>query len=62
MITIKPPVTADHIDEANRRRRAERAAILKLAHLRRRVAAAASIPGGLRERLEQALVELEALD
>ncbi len=60
---LKPPAArADHIDGGESRRR-EMAEILKTArHLRRLLSAAKSVPGGLRDRLEQGLTELEALD
>lgn len=55
--------SADAALEANQERRREMAGILRLAReLRRRISQSRSIPGGLRDRIEQCLVELEALD
>lgn len=57
-----------HLDEAAMRegadnRKQELTNILRLAReLRRKIAMAKSVPGGLRERIERCLVELEALD
>lgn len=59
---LKPSCGADKIESGNKRK-AEMAAVLNAARaLRRVMAQTKAIPGGLRDRLEQALVELEALD
>ena len=62
---LKPSLAGADEIESGKRRKAEMAAILKLARGLRRAMAdsrAGLVPGGLRERLEQALVELEGLD
>jgi hypothetical protein len=54
---------ADAAVEANIERKRELAGILRLAReLRRKISQSRAIPGGLRDRMEQCLVELEALD
>jgi hypothetical protein len=59
MLTPTPKVA----HEATAARRVELAQIAKTAReLRRRISTSTTVPGGLRERLEQALVELEALE
>ncbi len=51
------------LQEGSARRKQELNAILKIAReLRRKVTICNSIPGGLKERIERCLVELEALD
>jgi hypothetical protein len=60
-LTLTP--AAKTSDDIHAGRKAEMAQVLKAAReLRRRLSATTAIPGGLRERLEQALVELEALE
>ncbi len=56
---LKPPAaTADHIDAG----RAELARVVRAAReLRKAMSATGAVPEGLRERLEQALIEVEAL-
>ena len=54
---------AGEIDQANTNRKKELTDILRTARaLRRKLAHTRAIPGGLKDRLEQILVELEALD
>lgn len=60
---LRPRLDAAAINVAADSRRRELAAILRSAReLRRLLAAAKAVPGGLRERIERCLAELEALD
>lgn len=57
------PASEEDIDEANSRRRGEIEGLLRLArNLRQKLAAARSVPEGVKTRIEEALLELEALD
>lgn len=57
------PVSREDIDEANSNRRREVDCLLRLARsLRQKLASARSVPEGLKDRIDQALLELEALD
>ena len=60
---LRPQLSETAMREGADARKSEMAGILRAAReLRRRLAATKAIPGGLRERIEQCLVELEALD
>ncbi len=60
---LRPQVDEETMREGSDNRRRELSAILRLAReLRRKVIATNAIPGGLKERIERCLVELEALD
>ncbi len=60
---LRPQPTESEIREGQNARKSELAGILRIAReLRRRIATSEAIPGGLRERIESCLVELEALD
>lgn len=60
---LKPRLSEDMIEgHANERREEMRVLLRAARELRRRLADARSVPGGLRERLEQCLVELEGLE
>ena len=60
---LKPQLSDPEMQERGAARKSELAGILRSARdLRRRLMASDAVPGGLRERLEQCLVELEALE
>lgn len=60
---LRPPLDESTMTDVSDHRKRELAAILKLSReLRRRLTQTKAVPGGLRERIEQCLVELEALD
>lgn len=57
------PACDEDIEEANSTRRSDIEGILRLArNLRQKLAGARGIPDGLKDRIDQALLELEALD
>lgn len=59
---LQPP-TREDIDTANSNRRQEIDGILRIARtLRQKLAAARSVPDGMKDRIDQALLELESLD
>lgn len=60
---LKPRLSEEAMQESADGRRRELAGILRLARdLRRKIISTNAIPGGLKERIERCLVELEALD
>lgn len=60
---LRPQLTESQMSERSGARKSELAAILRLAReLRRRLVTSEAVPGGLKERLEQCLVELEAIE
>lgn len=60
---LRPDADEGAIHDANASRKSELGGILRVAReLRRRLSMSKAVPGGLRERIEQCLVELEALD
>ena len=60
---LKPRLDESAMSEGAAKRKQEMGSILRLSReLRRKVAMTKSIPGGLRDRIEECLVELEALD
>ncbi len=59
---LRPVLSGDEMAERSMTRQSELAGILRSARdLRRRLVATRAVPGGLKERLEQCLIELEAL-
>ncbi len=59
---LRPSLSGEEMTERSLSRQSELAGILRSARdLRRRLVAAHSVPGGLKERLERCLIELEAL-
>lgn len=60
---LRPQLNESQMGERSNSRKAELAGILRAARdLRRRLLTATAVPGGLKERLEQCLIELEGLD
>lgn len=60
---LRPQLSEARMEDGAASRRRELAGILRAAReLRRRLSGARAVPGGLRERLEQCLVELEGLE
>ena len=59
---LRPALSDDQMNERSESRQSELAGILRSARdLRRRLVNTRAVPGGLKERLEQCLIELEAL-
>lgn len=57
------PFNGDEIDDANARRHKELEGLLRIArNLRQKLAEARSVPEGVKNRIEEALLELEAID
>ncbi len=60
---LRPQMTEQQMSGRSASRKAELAAILRAAReLRKRLVASEAVPGGLKERLERCLVELESLE
>ncbi len=60
---LRPQSTESEMEMGAANRKSELAGILRIAReLRRKLATTHAVPGGLRERIERCLVELEALD
>lgn len=60
---LRPSLSEDDMQQQGVNRKREMAALLRAAReLRRRLSETKSVPGGLRERLEQCLIELESLE
>lgn len=60
---LRPPMSEDQMGERSNARKSELAGILRSARdLRRKLVHTSAVPGGLKERLEQCLIELEALE
>ncbi|MCD8140471.1 MAG: hypothetical protein LUE17_11960 [Planctomycetaceae bacterium] len=60
---LRPQISEEEMNDRSASRKRELVAILRSARdLRRRLATTNAVPGGLKERLEQCLVELEGLE
>lgn len=60
---LRPQMSEPEMGERSASRKSELAGILRAAReLRRRLVTSAAVPGGLKERLEQCLIELESLE